>query len=699
MGTAVVTLPDGRKARITFESQGQLDAAIAELEQAPAKGGVGRQLGLTARYAAEGLAALPASVANAPAYLLNKGAEMIGSDFRFPEQNQAVSDMLTKVGLPSPETPGERVVGDASRLLAGAGGAVGTAGRAAKSASGPARSVLNSLAARADLQAAGAVGAGAAGGATREAGGGPGAQFAASVAGGLTAPAAYGAARGAVSATAQTARKLVAPKDVEATVKLAFERAGIDWNAISKQARAAIVKDAEKAVYRGEPISTDALRRLADYRNIGATPLVGDITQNPRALTLQRNLAKQQSNTRTLPGGPDLPAIDNQNARRVIGTLEGVADSPLDTYATGGAVINRVRSTDAALRNKENALYRAARDSSGRQVPLDRGSFVDQAWRNLENANRAPWLPSQVKDVLNTLSKGEGKFDVDTIDSLKTLLAQESRATTNGNVKAAISAVRDALENVQPAVAKTATGSPFPAPGQVGARVAGMDAAATGAADDSLKAFDQARRFARSRREWQESAKFIEDALDGADADNFVKKHIIGGSVEELSKLNKTLGADKTVREAVRKQFIEHILSRGRADGDTVKFSSAGMSDALKQIGDRKLALFFNKQEISQIRSAVNVARYMQSQPIGSAVNNSNTASTIAGKLWDVLLKGGGALPLVGPWVADPLTGATISVQGRQVANVGNALIPSAPRQSVPVNPLILAATVPPRDD
>lgn len=626
-----------------------------------------RQLGLTARY----------------------GLEAFGQT--------ALPDMI---GLPEPQFANERVIGDASRTLIQsvpiAKGAQLIGG--AMKAGGAAQGIFNTLGTFNASTAASAAGAGIGGGAVREAGGSELEQMGGAVLGGLAAPAVLGLGKRAVDSAWNAGRKLLAPKDVESVVKVELQRAGINWDELTAQARSAIVKDAEKSVYAGQPIDGSALRRLADYRNVGATPLVGDITQDPRALTAQRNLTKQLANTNSALGGPDLPGIENQNARRVISTLEGMGNSKLDTYGTGLAITDRVRNIDSGLKTRENALYRAARGTDGRQVPLDRHAFVNEAFDNLTQINRGGWLPDQVRGLLNDIAAGKAPFTVDTIDNLKTLLAQESRSSTNGNVRAAVGAVRGALENVRPEIAKRATGSPMPIPGAVGARVAAADAFATNNADDSLKAFDQARRFARSRREWQESAKFIEEALDGAEPDKFVQKHIIGGSVEDLAKIRKLVNSDKELHEAVKKQLLEHIMTRGRVDGDTVKFSSAGMNDALKQLGERKLGLFFDKQELQQIRSAINVGRYMQSQPIGSAVNNSNTAAMVWGRLSDILLKGK-AIPIVGPMVAEPVRGLTLSMQGRAIANTGNALAIPAPREPVPLNSLLLTPVIPRRKD
>lgn len=610
-----------------------------------------RQLGLTARY----------------------GLEAFGQT--------AIPDAI---GLPKPQTETERVIGGASKLLVGAGGVARGAQILASAASPVAAGIGGALSANMGGQAASAVGAGIAGESVKEAGGGPWEQFFASLAGGIAAPLAIGKLQSLASGVASRLKSVTNPSNIEGAIRVEFERAGVDWNALSSDVKARLLKDAQAAIYSGDDVSLSALRRLADYRNIGATPLKGDITQDPRLVTQQRNLAKQLANQDSAPYGADLPSIENQNAKRVIEALDNVARSPDDAYAAGARLTNRVGEIDDSMRAIESGLYSSARDSAGRAIPLDRVNFVNSAMDNLVKSGKQAFLPGEIRSMLNDISRGQitsgGQtydvpFDVDAVEALKTTLATASRSTRDGNVKAAISAVRNALEN-----------TPREAVQQSGV--------ATQVAGQSQKAFDRARRFARGRRGWQESAEFIEDALSGAEPDKFIQKHVINGSVEEVTKLRKIVGNDAALKDSVRRQFIEHLMQRGNVSADRATFSSASLEKALQAIGDRKLSLFFTKQEISQIKSAVNVARYMQSQPIGSAVNNSNTAAMIIGRVWDALLKAGQVTPVVAPMVAGPLRSATAGVEAAQMRNVGNALTLPRPRQPLPANYLLpLAAT------
>lgn len=701
MGSALVTLPDGRRAKVTYETQEQLEAAVAELEQ-PASVQAGanlraipRQVGLAARYAVEGAASLPAMAGNVVGGLYNAGADAIqgdGQGFRFPDQNAALSGVLSSAGLPEPQTADERVVGDISRLMAGSATAIGGANAIAKGAEGGTKALLTSLAANPGSQMASAAGAGAAGGSVREAGGGPWEQFAAALLGGVVAPLALSAGQAGVRQAENALRVAMSPGEIDGHVKVVFERAGVDWASLSARTRQQLVEDAKAAVYSGQQLDDMALRRLADYRNTGATPLTGDITQDPGLLTTQRNLAKTQANMAD-PGAVNLSQIQNQNAKAVIGALDDSASSAKDAYATGQAVIERVKSVDDALTVEKNAAYDAARDAAGQDFPLTPATFINKARLELDRQLKGKHLPTEISNTLDDIASGKTPFDVRVIDILKTDLATASRGAKDGNVRAAIKIVRDALESTEPKL------------GQFGGQQIVTKEAGDAIADasqlpkEALALLDKARKLSATQFKWRESAPFIEDALGGAEPDRFVLKHIINGPVSNLAKLRKLAGDDPILRDAVRTQLVAYIKSRGGVDKDVTKFSSAGLEKGLEQIGDRKLSMWFTPQEINKLKSAVNVAKYMQSQPIGSAVNNSNSGAMIVAKVLDFIQSKSKLVPFGEAMIAGPITNIRAGAQARQLQNVGNALVVPVPRQPLPAGAIALGAAVPPRNE
>ncbi len=105
---------------------------------------LGRQVGLAARYGVEGLAALPGIVANPVIAAYNAATP---EDWqKLNTVDQAVSNSLTGLGLPQPETAAERVVGDVTRAITGTGGVIKTAQAAAKGAGPIVQAVANAAA-------------------------------------------------------------------------------------------------------------------------------------------------------------------------------------------------------------------------------------------------------------------------------------------------------------------------------------------------------------------------------------------------------------------------------------------------------------------------------------------------------------------------------------------------------------------------
>lgn len=149
---------------------------------------LGRQLGLTARAAVQGVASLPAIASDAVTGVVNKGLDAVegeGNGFRFQRAQEALGNLMDKAGVPKPENATERVVQDVGSAMTGAGTAAKAGQVLAKAASPVAAAVGEKLAEGAGMQVASGAAGGGASGVTREKGGGAGAQLAAGVVGSL----------------------------------------------------------------------------------------------------------------------------------------------------------------------------------------------------------------------------------------------------------------------------------------------------------------------------------------------------------------------------------------------------------------------------------------------------------------------------------------------------------------------------------
>lgn len=166
-----------RQARL-----GQPQTTGQQPTEAPIDGGIGRQLGLTARAGAQGFAGLAGIVTDPITAGLNA---VLPQNMQMQPVRQAVGNLLDVAGVPKPANALERVVGQAAETVAGAGGTIGAARSLATALSGVPQTVAGMMAAQPVQQLAGAAGAGGAAQTAQEMGAGPVGQMAAGLVGGV----------------------------------------------------------------------------------------------------------------------------------------------------------------------------------------------------------------------------------------------------------------------------------------------------------------------------------------------------------------------------------------------------------------------------------------------------------------------------------------------------------------------------------
>lgn len=676
-GTIIQNVPDGTtKADLVAKLQGNGMAVPSEwLQAAPQAQSVKeagqslnrglsdipRQIGLTARYALEG-PAQAAQIFTEPVAGLMRSAGI-----KTKPLGEIASGLADTVGLPQPETSQERVVGDATRLLAGTGGMLG-ASRAVAQLPGMVGTVGAGMAANPTAQLTGAVGAGAMGGLSREGGGNEMQQAGAALIGGVAGGMVPGAANAAVNAGKRLFNQLT-PQQMDVQISNVLQRAGMDYSQVPERARQSLRTQMQDALRAGQELDPAAVRRLAEFQTIGATPTRGMVTQDPVRITQEMNLAKIGANS--ADGGlQGLARVQNQNNTRLIDVMNESGANRGDPFRAGQQAIGAIQGRDADMASRVSGLYQQARDTSGRSAQLDGAAFTRTANQALDEGLLGGALPKDVADHMNRIARGEVPFDVNYAEQLKTRIAALQRATSDGSARMALGTVRRALDEtplmsaptVNPGNLPSVPGTIPPSPMQMG--------------QESINAFNEARNAARQRFGWQESARPIEAALNGAQPDKFVENFVIRGSVADASAV-----ARNAPTEEVKNAILAHLKEKslGGAADEVGKFSQSAYNKALNQIGDRKLALFFTPEEVTQLRTVGRVASYMQNQPVGSAVNNSNSGALLLGKGLDVL----NSIPVIGPLAGPALQNINISMQQRAAQNVAPGLLAMQPREPV----------------
>lgn len=610
-----------------------------------------RQVGLTARYGIEGLGQAAGVLTEPIRQGLNVGLRAAGLPEAAPT-GQVAASAADAVGLPAPQGPNERVVGDVTRLMAGAGGIMGGAGALARGATGATQSAIQALASNPGQQLASAAGAGAAGGAVRESGGSPIAQAAAGLAGGLAGPMVLSGAQALGRNVAGRVQSMM-PQQVDQQIQQALARAGVDMRTLPVRVQQQLREEAGRALRAGGELDPAAVSRLADFARIeGATPTRGMLTQDPGQVTREMNLAKLQANTGAT-GGRNLSQVQADNNAALVRALDAMgANTADDAISASERIMGRLREVDAPRKESVDAAYRAVRNSAGRYENLDTTSFSTLANNALDEKQLGYSLPSEARNLLNDISSGKIPFNVNTatqLDSTLSSIAQGQRSGANPNLRAAL-----ATDEVRRALHATPLSS---------------DAGA-----QSMQLYDRARQLAAARFDTIKQTPALKSALDGKAPDKFVNEFLLGSSDKRattghVQALARQLRDDPQAMDAARGQIAAYLKDKAISglpdDIGAAKFSPTQYAKALRQIGDRKLGAFFDADEIAQLHALSRVGRLMVNQPVGSAVNNSNTAAATIGRVLDMMGSAGRGFKLLG--VGDQI-GAIQSGLGQRAA-------------------------------
>lgn len=663
----------------------QLGDAIAD---------VPHQLGLTTRYAIEGVGdgldflASPIR-AGLNAILPNRAPSLSGLVSGARPQpaitgrsGQVVADALH---LPTPQNATERVVGDASRMVAGAMVPVGlargagaaadavlasraqaAANGAAPVASGALRAtvpIAQTMAANPSMQAISGAAAGGAGGYTRETGGTPAAQTVASLVAGVAAPmAASGLQRlgGATRSIVQNiASPTLGPAQIDVQISKALQDSGMTMADLPMNVQNGIRSDVTQALKSNDVLSPDAIRRLADYRLTGTTPTAATLTLDPAMVSQQKNLAKLGINSKDV-AAQALGRVENANNQQLVAGMNELGASTADDALAGGAkVMDALSQRNARAQSLINDRYAAARAADGRSAALDPQAFTSSANDVLDQALLGGKLPADVRALLNKTATGEMPLTVDVAEQFKTRLgdaARDAAASGDKSQAKALGMVRSALDN-----------TPL-LPGQE-------------MGQEAINAFNKARGMNRAWMGIVDKTPALQAVRDGIEPDKFVQQFIIGGgpksNVMDVAMLKNSIKGSPEAMTAVRNQiaaYLKKAALNGAAD-EVGNFSQSAYNKALGAVGDRKLQLFFPPDDVNQLKAIGRVASYEQFQPRGAAVGNSNTAGTAMAAVLDRI----GNSPLLskipfGKSLAEPAQNISIGIRSGRAMNAPAAL-------------------------
>ncbi|WP_156909216.1 hypothetical protein [Ottowia thiooxydans] len=462
---------------------------------------------------------------------------------------------------------------------------------------------------------------------------------------------------------------------VEQQIDQALSGAGVNWKDVPEAIKQSMRKDAEAALRSGKSLDSTSLSRLLDFQRVGALPTRGTLTLDPIQITREQNLSKIGANSND-SGLHGLAKVQNENNNALIGTINRLgAGRSDDAHSVGERAISALQGGIKREKQSIDHLYEQARDSAGRSFPLNGNEFTSKANRLLDDALLGGALPSSVSQHLNRIALGEVPFDIAYAEQLKTAIGKLQRASGDGQARMALGLVRQALDDT-PIMELGKSGL---AGGPTTASANPLYAGGTQIGEQALDAFNRARLANRTMMERVDRIPGLKAVYEGtATPDDFVQRYVINRSAKTVDTGNlaeELRRNDPDTLEAVRASLAAHLKSAaiGNASDETARFSAAGFNRAMLALGQRKLQQFFSSEEIAQLKAAGKVSQYTSAQPVGSAVNNSNSGALLMGRGLDLIDRLAAKVPLLG--LGPTISGVTRNMQQHSAQSIGPALL------------------------
>jgi len=394
---------------------------------------------------------------------------------------------------------------------------------------------------------------------------------------------------------------------------------GIDLTAIPKAILDDVRGQVQSALQKGKKLDVNALVRVAESRSVlgsDAGLMTGQATRDPQLFARELDLRGIQG-----AGKPIADRLATQNTRLIEAVGKRGASSAPDAYDAGATAIKSLQDLDSKLSADVGAAYTKFRNASGSSINVPMQPIAQRLGEVLDtygSENLPAAVLSKFKSYGLTGDKQTKAFDLLEADKLIKII-NANYDPMKASQAGALSALRKGLsESIDLADSQTQ--------------------GATGPAADLLR---EALGKAKSRFALHEAVPALEAAAkDPGAQEAFVRRYITSQSagVDSVAGVVKLLSPEAA--DAVKRNVLASILEKaapGAIRGsDTAKFSQDGYRKALDAIGDRKLKLLFGDDGVSQLRQIARVSEWIQKQPVGSAVNNSNSAAQVMNLLQGV---------------------------------------------------------------
>ena len=422
---------------------------------------------------------------------------------------------------------------------------------------------------------------------------------------------------------------------------------GIRLGDLTAQAQAQLKSEVKKLMQQGRTPDAQTLQRMSVFTDLKSKgfdlkPTGKQATGNAQLWTKETELAK-------LDGAEPLAkkySQDHANLKALVDDFEfKTGGNAADEFQVGDDLFKQLRQQDESRNNYIAAMYNHAKQHTGNDLTLDAGRFANNMKNALdEDLVDISLLPSPLLKKVQDFADGVKPF---TLAEKEIMVKQLNR-----RISGADNQTRYALQSFRNSLEKEVDDS--------------LNAFGTQLQGQAKTAWDDARKAASGRFGLIDRTPALKKALNDAEPDKAFDQLVWRGNIRQLESMVKELENTPEVLNNIRQMIVKRIAEKSFGVSDT--FSPKGMANALKAIGDRKLALFFKPEELKHLKNISAAGRYLISQPPGANVNHSNSASALANYMSSFL-----KMPIVkgavDKWVVAPSRGVNAHIKINQSAS------------------------------
>lgn len=446
------------------------------------------------------------------------------------------------------------------------------------------------------------------------------------------------------------------------------ELKGVKLSDLSDDVVRGLRADARKALQSGKQLSPEAVARKAVLEQAGIKGTKGQITGDAKQWQQEAELAK-------LKGGESLRdkfIADNERLSELLDIEQSATGGrSIDQFGVGRDAAESLLDQYSVNKQFVSAAYDVAAKAPGSDVLINGQGFSNDVFTALDDQALATFLPADIRNIVKqindnpqyfTLRKGEELIKVLNNHHKSSMQMGEPTATTH-----ALGVVRQALQNRQDEA---------------------LQGLLSQGGNDAAQLYQFAREAHKANKSLQAKMPLLQDVLKqqnkgSLNYDDLYKKHVLGGKIDELAQTIDVLKNTNPQAVAdIQQEVIKDITDKAiKANG---QFSPAGMKRALDALGDRKLNILFNPDQVKRLKNIREAGHYAVTQPAHSYVNNSNSSSGLMNHLGNIISSIDGVGKRI-PWVTNAVTGpikqavnhnqASSALKGGSIA--GSALPPT----------------------